>query len=225
MIGAALFGALGWVLWGDYADAWRGGEYIGSTGIFTMPTWPFKLLTAIGCLATTIQFALEAVETARRLPQLMTQRGRWLMPVALGILAFAAAVALVALGDVSRIGLGLLAIVALLVLLVTRLRPDLGLWALLAVVVASSTTWEVIENLPVSIRLFGYDAADPLAYHGDSRLNAFADTACAVAGALFARVASARVVLALAVGTEIALSLWIQDGFLIAAIRALQQAL
>jgi hypothetical protein len=114
---------------------------------------------------------------------------------------------------------------ALLVLLVTRLRPDLGLWALLAVVVASSTTWEVIENLPVSIRLFGYDAADPLAYHGDSRLNAFADTACAVAGAVFARVASARVVLALAVGTEIALSLWIQDGFIIAAIRALQQAL
>ncbi|WP_330447435.1 DUF2585 family protein (plasmid) [Paracoccus marcusii] len=114
---------------------------------------------------------------------------------------------------------------ALLVLLVTRLRPDLGLWALLAVVVASSTTWEVIENLPVSIRLFGYDAADPLAYHGDSRLNAFADTACAVARALFARVASARVVLALAVGTEIALSPWIQDGFVIAAIRALQQAL
>ncbi len=35
---------------------------------------------------------------------------------------------------------------ALLVLLVTRLRPDLGLWALLAVVVASSTTWEVIEK-------------------------------------------------------------------------------
>lgn len=112
---------------------------------------------------------------------------------------------------------------ALLILLVARLRPDLGLWALIAVVVASSTTWEVIENLPVSIRLFGYEASDPLAYHGDSRLNAFADTTAAVAGALFVRRVSARVVLALAVGTEIALSLWIQDGFIIAAMRALRQ--
>lgn len=52
---------------------------------------------------------------------------------------------------------------ALLILLVRRLRPDLGLWVLLAVVVASSTTWKAIENLPVSIRLFSYDASDLLA--------------------------------------------------------------
>ncbi|WP_299842893.1 TRAP transporter large permease subunit [uncultured Paracoccus sp.] len=146
MIGAALFGALGWVLWGDYADAWRGGEYIGSTGIFTMPTWPFKLLTAIGCLATTIQFALEAVETARRLPQLMTQRGRWLMPVALGILAFAAAVALVALGDVSRIGLGLLAIVALLVLLMAGMHV-----AVVLGVVGVVAIWLIRDNPNVAL--------------------------------------------------------------------------
>ncbi|WP_405401684.1 DUF2585 family protein [Paracoccus sp. Ld10] len=113
---------------------------------------------------------------------------------------------------------------ALLIMMVARVRPDLGLWALLAVVVASSTTWEVIENLPISIRLFAYDASDPLAYHGDSRVNALADTAAAVTGAMLSRTASPMVVIVLAVVTEIALSLWIQDGFIIAAIRAVRQA-
>lgn len=112
---------------------------------------------------------------------------------------------------------------ALLMMLVMRLRPDLGLWALVAVIVASSTTWEVIENLPLSIRLFGYAADDPLAYHGDSLTNALGDTAAAVAGALLARIAAPVLVLGLAVATEIALSLWIADGFAIATLRALRQ--
>lgn len=117
-----------------------------------------------------------------------------------------------------------LAMGAVLVVVVARLRPDLGRCALLAIVLASGTTWEVMENLPTSIHLFGYEAGDPLAYHGDSRLNALADTGAAVLGAALAHRVSPGFVLALALGTEAAVSLWIGDGFTIAALRALRHA-
>ena len=75
---------------------------------------------------------------------------------------------------------------AVLFKLVRWKRPDWPLWTLLAAVIVSSTIWEVAENLPLSIGLFGYSSGDPLAYHGDSIVNSFSDTAAATLGAVLA---------------------------------------
>lgn len=146
LAGAMLFGALGWVLWGEYLEALRGGDYIGSTGIFTLPTWPFKLLTAVGCIATTAQFALEALETARRLPQLLAHRGRWLVPVLLGVALSGLAVWLIATGDVSRIWLGIFAIAALLILLMAGMHV-----AVVLGVVGTVAIWLIRDNPNVAL--------------------------------------------------------------------------
>jgi hypothetical protein len=110
---------------------------------------------------------------------------------------------------------------ALLVLALMRLRPRWSTWTLFATVVASSTLWELAENLPLTIRLFNYDQGNPLAYRGDSLLNASLDTVAAVLGAALARPLPAAVVLAAAAAIELALSLWIGDGMVIASLRAL----
>lgn len=110
---------------------------------------------------------------------------------------------------------------ALLALGLMRLRPRWTGWTLLMTIVVSSTIWELAENLPMIVRLFNYDAGDPLAYHGDSLLNASADTVAAVLGAGLARVLPVPVVLLGALVVELWLSVWIGDGFIIATLRAI----
>ncbi|WP_295048244.1 DUF2585 family protein [uncultured Paracoccus sp.] len=110
---------------------------------------------------------------------------------------------------------------AVLVKLVRWQRPDWPLWTLMAAVIVSSTLWEVVENLPVSIAMFGYAPGDPLAYHGDSIANSFADTGAAALGAAAAISLAGWVVAAVAVAVELGLSLWIGDGFAITMRRAL----
>lgn len=110
---------------------------------------------------------------------------------------------------------------AVLITAVRRLRPDWSIATLLAAAVVSSTLWEVIENLPVTIALFGYAADDPLAYSGDSILNSLGDTAAAVAGAVLALPLATAVVMGLAAVVELSVSLWVGDGFVITLWRAL----
>lgn len=110
---------------------------------------------------------------------------------------------------------------AVLVKLVRWKRPDWPLWTLMAAAIVSSTIWEVAENLPFVIDLFGYSADDPLAYHGHSIVNSFSDTAAAGLGAVLALPLAGWVIAALAAAVELGLSLWIGDGFLITLWRAL----
>lgn len=109
---------------------------------------------------------------------------------------------------------------ALLAVALRRLRPRWTGWTLLTAVVISSTLWELGENLPPVIRLFSYEAGDPLAYHGDSLLNASADTVAAVLGAGLAQLLPLPAVLLAALAVELWLSFWIGDGFVIATLRA-----
>ena len=109
---------------------------------------------------------------------------------------------------------------AVLVKLVRWKRPDWPFWTLMATVIVSSTIWEVAENLPVSIALFGYSAGDPLSYHGDSIANSLADTLAALLGALLALPLSGWLVAGVALGAEVLLSLWVGDGFAITLWRA-----
>ncbi|MCZ0961229.1 DUF2585 family protein [Paracoccus benzoatiresistens] len=109
---------------------------------------------------------------------------------------------------------------AVLVKLVRWKRPDWPFWTLMAALIVSSTIWEVAENLPASIALFGYSAGDPLAYHGDSISNSIMDTLVAVLGALLALPLSGWLVGLGALGGEVLLSAWVGDGFLISLWRA-----
>lgn len=43
---------------------YRRGFYVGTPGLFTFPTWPSKLMIAIGLVVTSIQLALMAVRAA-----------------------------------------------------------------------------------------------------------------------------------------------------------------
>ncbi|TBN50882.1 DUF2585 family protein [Paracoccus sediminis] len=110
---------------------------------------------------------------------------------------------------------------AVLMKLVRWQRPDWPLWTLLAAAIVSSTVWEVVENLPVTIAMFGYSPNDPLAYGGDSILNSLGDTAAVALGAVLALPLAPPVVAGLAVAVELAVSLWIGDGFAITLSRAL----
>ena len=110
---------------------------------------------------------------------------------------------------------------AVLFKLVRWKRPDWPLWTLLAAVIVSSTIWEVAENLPLSIGLFGYSSGDPLAYHGDSIVNSFSDTAAATLGAILALPLAGWVVAVGGAAVELGLSLWIGDGYLFTLLRAL----
>lgn len=109
---------------------------------------------------------------------------------------------------------------AVLVKLVRWKRRDWPLWTLMAAVIVSSTVWEVAENLPFVIDLFGYSPDDPLAYRGDSVVNSFSDTAAAGLGAALAMPLAGWVVAVIAAAVELGLSLWIGDGFVITLIRA-----
>lgn len=109
---------------------------------------------------------------------------------------------------------------AVLAKLIWWKRPDWSLWKIAAAVVVSSTVWEVVENLPLVIDLFGYSQDDPLAYDGDSIVNSFSDSAATVLGAALALPLAGWLVAALAVGAELLLSLWVGDGFLIMLWRA-----
>lgn len=94
-----------------------------------------------------------------------------------------------------------------------------GRW-LLVLAVLCSAIWEVVENLPVVIAIFGYEPGDPLAYHGDTLLNSLGDTVFAVAGGAVALILPRWAGILLVVMIELAVSLAIRDGYVIALLRA-----
>lgn len=146
LAGAALFGALSWALFKDYLAARAGAEFIGSAGIFTMPTWPFKLLTTIGCLAATAQFTLEGAAHLVALPRMLRRAGPWTVPVLAMVGLFALAVWLVATGDFSRLTLGALGILCLLLLLMAGMHV-----AVVLGVVGVIGIWLIRDNPNVAL--------------------------------------------------------------------------
>lgn len=48
LAGAVIFALILWASWPKLATAWIGAEFFGVQGVFTIPTWPFRLITVIG---------------------------------------------------------------------------------------------------------------------------------------------------------------------------------
>ncbi|MGA0542231.1 TRAP transporter large permease subunit [Neotabrizicola sp. VNH66] len=112
LIGGGIFAVLAAELLGDFTAALGNGEYIGTRGVFTMPTWPFRLLTAIGAVATAVEFA-RCVTLA--LARCRSRQEVLALSVTLGL--FALSLALIMWMEPGRLALGGLIILGLVVLL------------------------------------------------------------------------------------------------------------
>lgn len=58
VIGAALFVVLAVVAWPEFTDARQSAEFFGVQGVYTVPTWPFKLLIVIGSVMAALAYLL-----------------------------------------------------------------------------------------------------------------------------------------------------------------------
>lgn len=108
-------------------------------------------------------------------------------------------------------GMGLAAFVA-------WMRPNWSLGALLLSALLGHSIWEVAENTPWIIGLFSGGVNAPH-YEGDSILNSLGDTVFALGGALFARRMPLWASAVAVVAVEIAVTLAIDDGFVIGTLR------
>ncbi len=63
--GAVIFALIVWASFPKLADAWRTAEFFGVQGVFTIPTWPFRLITVAGSALASLA-ALYVAQTELR---------------------------------------------------------------------------------------------------------------------------------------------------------------
>lgn len=107
-----------------------------------------------------------------------------------------------------------------LFLALDRARPHWPTSWLFLTALASSAAWEIMENTPWIIALFGGAVGAP-DYHGDSVLNAVGDTVFVALGFFAARRLPLKGTIALVVLLELAIALAIRDGFILGTLRLL----
>jgi TRAP-type C4-dicarboxylate transport system permease small subunit len=65
LCGAAVCAGIAWASWDILRRDFTHGEFIGVTGVMTMPTSPFRLLILVGAVVASIQFVIVAVGRLR----------------------------------------------------------------------------------------------------------------------------------------------------------------
>jgi TRAP-type C4-dicarboxylate transport system permease small subunit len=66
LCGAAVCAGIAWSSWGILMRDWTHREFIGVTGVVTMPTSPFRALIFLGAAIAAVQFVLMAISRVRR---------------------------------------------------------------------------------------------------------------------------------------------------------------
>lgn len=56
VVGALLFIALAVISWPEFTAALQAGEYFGVQGVYTVPTWPFRLLIVMGSVLAAMAY-------------------------------------------------------------------------------------------------------------------------------------------------------------------------
>jgi TRAP-type mannitol/chloroaromatic compound transport system permease small subunit len=56
VVGALLFLALAAISWPEFSAALQAAEYFGVQGVYTVPTWPFRLLIVIGSVLAALSY-------------------------------------------------------------------------------------------------------------------------------------------------------------------------
>ncbi|WP_417683886.1 TRAP transporter small permease [Roseibium sp.] len=65
LVGASVIGGIAWASIRILNKDWSAGEYIGVTGIATLPTWPFRALILIGMTVAALEFIFRAAGDLR----------------------------------------------------------------------------------------------------------------------------------------------------------------
>lgn len=65
LVGAAMLAVIAWATIGILEADLARGRYIGVTGVFIMPTWPFRLVILFGITVAAVQFLLQMVNAFR----------------------------------------------------------------------------------------------------------------------------------------------------------------
>jgi TRAP-type mannitol/chloroaromatic compound transport system permease small subunit len=66
VIGAAMMAIVVWATAPEFQTAWEIGDYVGSLGDFTAPTWPVRLITVVGSACTCVTYIFLALADFRR---------------------------------------------------------------------------------------------------------------------------------------------------------------
>ncbi|WP_264820459.1 DUF2585 family protein [Mangrovibrevibacter kandeliae] len=99
-----------------------------------------------------------------------------------------------------------------------RFAPRWPFGAAVLTALASSAVWEIVENLPLVIRLFVPPGGVP-PYGGDTVLNSLGDTAFVIVGTLLGARLRTTGVLLLVLLIDLTVSLAIDDGILLGGLR------
>jgi TRAP-type mannitol/chloroaromatic compound transport system permease small subunit len=67
VVGALLFVALAVIAWPEFTAAFQAAEYFGVQGVYTVPTWPFRLLIVVGSVFAALAY-LACIPALMRLP-------------------------------------------------------------------------------------------------------------------------------------------------------------
>lgn len=61
LVGATMLGMIAWASWSILQKDYASGEFIGITGIATLPTWPFRALIFVGVTVSAVQFLVSGL--------------------------------------------------------------------------------------------------------------------------------------------------------------------
>jgi hypothetical protein len=98
------------------------------------------------------------------------------------------------------------------------IRPSWTFSRIALVILVMSATWEIVENLPIVVQLFGAPGSE-LHYVGDSLVNSFTDTLFVLGGATAASALTPRNTLQAVVAIELVVMSLIGDGILLGTLR------
>lgn len=63
LVGALVFGLILWASVPNLVSSWNTADFFGVQGVFTVPTWPFRAITVIGCGVTVLACLYQAAVT------------------------------------------------------------------------------------------------------------------------------------------------------------------
>lgn len=62
VIGALILAILAYAMWPELHDSLRGTQFFGVPGVFTIPTWPFRLIIFMGAVLSAVAYLALAIE-------------------------------------------------------------------------------------------------------------------------------------------------------------------
>ncbi|PJE33219.1 Tripartite ATP-independent periplasmic transporters, DctQ component [Pseudooceanicola marinus] len=65
LVGAVMIGLMAWATFGVLTTDWERREFIGTPGLGTLPTWPFRLFILLGLTVAAVEFAVRSVRSLR----------------------------------------------------------------------------------------------------------------------------------------------------------------